>query len=88
MHARMNGFTELSVAAATPLVDRGSNYVNGDWVWRADTKLSFPSPFRMDEAAVEAYLNEIKCPSLILLAKQGLYQDQLDLVKKRADAFP
>lgn len=88
IHARMRGFTELSHSAAKLLVERGSNFVNGDWVWRADTKLSFPSPFRMDDAAVDAYLNAIKCPTLALLAEDGMYQDKLDLVKQRADAFP
>lgn len=88
IHARMNGFTELSYAAAQPLVERGSTVTNGEWVWRADYKLSFPSPFRMDDASVEAFIQSIKCPTMALVANQGIYAEQQELVESRAKAFP
>lgn len=88
IYARMRGFTELSYAAAKPLVERGSTVLNGEWVWRADYKLSFPSPFRMDDAAVEAFIQSIKCPTMALVANQGIYTQQQELVESRAKAFP
>lgn len=86
--ARMHGFTQLSYDAAKAIVERGATMSNGDWVWRADQKLTFPSPFRMDEAAVESYIEAIKCPTLALTADQGVYQNNQTLVKKRVQAFP
>jgi pimeloyl-ACP methyl ester carboxylesterase len=88
VHARMQGMTKLSEAAATPLVRRAALETEHGWHWRHDPKLTFPSPFRMDEAAVEAFISEIKCPTLALVAEEGIYQDNLTLVKKRSEAFP
>ena len=88
VHARMQGMTKLSEAAATPLVRRAAQETEHGWHWRHDPKLTFPSPFRMDEAAVEAFISEIKCPTLALVAEEGIYQDNLTLVKKRSEAFP
>lgn len=88
IHARMNGFTSLSYDAARPLVERGSVQKEEAWVWRSDRKLAFPSPFRMDELAVEAYIKAIKCPTLALVADSGVYEHNTELVNKRANAFP
>ncbi|MBJ7539469.1 alpha/beta fold hydrolase [Marinomonas transparens] len=86
--ARMNGFTSLSKSAAKLLVERGSKQTSeGDWTWRHDGKLSFPSPYRMDEASVEAFLQGIKCPSLVLMAKEGIYTEGDDIVSSRAAQF-
>lgn len=88
IYARMHGFTELSYEAAKVLVERGSTVTNGEWVWRADHKLSFPSPFRMDDASVKAFIQSIKCPTMALVANQGIYSQQQELVESRAKAFP
>ncbi|MBM6550192.1 alpha/beta fold hydrolase [Marinomonas ostreistagni] len=87
IEARMQGFTKLSYAAAKPLVERGADCVGGEWSWRADQKLSYPSPFRMDDAAVTAYIDEIQCPTLLLLAKQGIFQNALQEVQQSVAAF-
>ena len=86
--ARMNGFTKLSKQASTFLVERGAKQnEKGVWSWRHDGKLTFPSPFRMDEESVEAFIKEIKCPTLVLLAKGGIYQNDEDFVNKRLAQF-
>lgn len=87
--ARMKGFTNLSRAASVPLVDRGA-YLNshGEWQWRHDGKLTLPSPFRMDEGSIDAFIREIKCPTLALVAKEGIYADSQQHVQNRADQFP
>ena len=87
--ARMNGFTKLSKLASRPLVERGANERDdGIWRWRHDGKLTFPSPFRMDEESIDSFIKEIKCPTLALMAKDGIYKEDTLLVEKRAAEFP
>lgn len=89
--ARMNGFTSLSRESAALLVERGAVLAeDNQWGWRHDHKLSFPSPYRMDEDGVAAFVSEIKCPALSLVAKQGIYHSEEGeaFVKKRAAQFP
>ena len=85
--ARMNGFTSLSHDAASILVERGARYEADSWSWRHDGKLTFPSPFRMDDAGVDAFISQIKCPTLALVAQQGIYENVNSLVEKRAEQF-
>ena len=87
IRARMNGFTKLDHAAATKLVMRGSVPQQDLWGWRHDEKLMFPSPFRMDEASVSAFIEKITCPTLLLVAKEGIYQQHPDVVDMRAKCF-
>jgi len=42
----------------------------------------------MDEDSVEAYISSIKCPTLALLANQGFYGNEPDLLKRRTQMFP
>ena len=87
--ARMDGFTKLSKQASTYLVERGAQSNNeGVWSWRHDTKLTFPSPFRMDEESVEAFIREIKCPTLVLLAEEGIYKSDRAFANNRLAQFP
>lgn len=87
--ARMEGFTKLSKSASKLLVERGAQADGqGGWSWRHDTKLTFPSPYRMDEEGVAAFMREIKCPTLALVARQGIYQDNPDFVEQRKQHFP
>jgi len=89
IQARMDGFTRLSNSAASLLVDRGAKQSSdGIWAWRHDRKLTFPSPFRMDEEGVEVFLQQIKCPTLALMASDGIYKDDHQLVERRAAQFP
>lgn len=87
--ARMEGFTSISNSASRLLVERGAKQnSDGVWSWRHDGKLTFPSPLRMDEASVEAFIQEIKCPTLALVAKDGVFKNDQQLVEKRAAQFP
>ncbi|MCZ2720432.1 alpha/beta hydrolase [Marinomonas sp. 15G1-11] len=85
--ARMDGFTKLGYFASSKLVDRGAIRKNDQWVWRHDGKLSFPSPYRMDEESVCSFIDKIICPSLLLIANDGIYKEQESLVSSRADYF-
>jgi pimeloyl-ACP methyl ester carboxylesterase len=87
--ARMDGFTKLSKQASTLLVERGARQSgDGIWLWRHDNRLTFPSPFRMDEESIEAFIRDIKCPTLALIANDGIYKENPLLVEKRAVQFP
>lgn len=87
--ARMAGFTALSKSASEFLVDRGAKKsADGIWRWRHDGKLTFPSPYRMDEEGVGAFIQQIKCPTLALVAKDGIYKDDHQLVEARSAQFP
>ncbi|GAB3475659.1 alpha/beta hydrolase [Marinomonas epiphytica] len=81
--ARVNGFTKLTKAAASLLVERSSHCSDGQWFWRHDEKLKLPSPFRMDEESVQSFLQKIQCPVLALFAEQGVYQANKALVGSR-----
>ncbi|MCV2402712.1 alpha/beta hydrolase [Marinomonas sp. C2222] len=85
--ARMNGFTKLSEDASRLLVERGAKKENDTWVWKHDGKLTFPSPYRMDEESVRAFIKEIKCPTLVLLANDGVYKGNKAFVERRASQF-
>ena len=74
IQARMNGFTKLGYNASKALILRGSQQSeDGRYRWRHDPKLTFPSPFRMDKESVEAFIKSVTCPTLILLASQGIF---------------
>ncbi|ADZ91484.1 alpha/beta fold hydrolase [Marinomonas mediterranea] len=87
VYARANGFTQMSMDSARILVERGAYQDDESWYWRHDNKLAFPSPYRMDDDAVASFVHEVKCPTLALLANQGLYVDKKKQVDKRANEF-
>lgn len=86
--ARMNGLTPLSYDAAADLVKRSVIEREDGYSWRSDPKLTFPSPFRMDEPSVAAFIQEVKCPTLALMARQGIYQRHETQAKQRLQHFP
>lgn len=85
--ARMDGFTKLTENASKLLVDRGAKQENDAWVWKHDGRLTFPSPYRMDEESVQAFIRDIKCPTLVLLAKDGVYKSNQVFAEMRASQF-
>lgn len=88
IQARMNGFTKLGYNAAKQLVIRGSFLDDdGRYRWRHDSKLTFPSPYRMDKPSVDAFVKGVTCPALILLAKQGIFSGCSDQAKEMAENF-
>lgn len=88
IQARMNGFTKLGHNAAKTLVMRGSfKAEDSRYRWRHDPKLTFPSPYRMDKEGVVAFVKEVTCPSLILLANQGIFNACQDLAEELSENF-
>ena len=88
VRARCQGFTSLTAAAAAPLVARGSYQADHDkWLWRHDRALQYPSPYKMDEEGVLAFLAAISCPTLMLFAEQGLFQPTSAALASRLQAI-
>ncbi|WP_191603355.1 alpha/beta hydrolase [Marinomonas algicola] len=85
--ARMDGFTKLGYFASSKLIERGALKHNDQWVWRHDGKLGFPSPYRMDEESVYSFIDKIVCPTLILIANDGIYKDKPEIVSSRSNCF-
>ncbi|ASA56796.1 alpha/beta fold hydrolase [Vibrio gazogenes] len=63
--------SELPKALIEPIVARGLEVQDGQWVWRADPKLSAPSLYRMSNAHAEAILAAIRSPMQVVLANKG-----------------
>jgi pimeloyl-ACP methyl ester carboxylesterase len=58
----------LSSMAARLLVERGIRAVDGGFVWSSDPRLTLASPTRFVEAQVQALLDGIRAPSVLVLA--------------------
>lgn len=88
--ARMRGFTPLSERASQRLVHRGSTKASSSntYQWKHDPKLELTTPFAMDINSVEAFMSKVECPTLLLLAKSGIYKNNENLVNKRVLCFP
>lgn len=88
IQARMNGFTKLGHNAAKFLVMRGSfQDEGGRYRWRHDPKLTFPSPYRMDKEGVAAFIRGVSCPTLMLLANQGIFNTCHDQAVELSENF-
>jgi hypothetical protein len=61
----------LSPAAATEMVLRGSQPVNGGLQFRHDPRLQWPSAQYFTVEQVEAVYRDIQCPTALLLAQDG-----------------
>ena len=62
---------ELTRDAAERLAARGLREVPGGWQFGHDPRLTWTSRLRMTEEHVHAYLQMLKCPTLLLVASRG-----------------
>ena len=63
----------MTALTAKPILDRG--LVQGDdhlWRWRSDPRLTMDSAVKFSIEQIEAYVNAIRCPALLLLANEGI----------------
>ncbi|MEZ4751278.1 MAG: alpha/beta hydrolase [Bdellovibrionota bacterium] len=81
----------ISTEGARCIVERGSIAVEGGFSWSSDPRLTLPSSLRMTEEQVLAFLAQIRCPTEILWATEGL-PGRLPYIKdhleKRCQAIP
>jgi pimeloyl-ACP methyl ester carboxylesterase len=69
---RMQGAFALDEPSARLLVERNVEARDGFYYWRTDPRLLMPSPVMFTENEAESFLQSLKCPTLLLLASEGL----------------
>ncbi len=74
--ARATAGIPVSDEAASLLCERGLRKAGGRWVWRHDPRLTLPSPQRLTESQVLAFIRAISAPMLVVRAEQGLPFDK------------
>lgn len=62
----------LTPESIQTLLGRGLQPAEGGVQWRSDRRLRYASRTRMTEAQVLAFLGRIRCPTLLVFAKDGL----------------
>ncbi|MDI1303223.1 MAG: alpha/beta hydrolase [bacterium] len=71
IEARRRGFTPLTASAATILCSRGVKAVEGGYSWSMDRRVRHHSSLRFSETQVQAFLEAITAPVLLLRAENG-----------------
>lgn len=61
--------TPMPESAARLIVERNLKPVTGGYAWRSDPRLTLPSAVRLPEAAVQAILQQIRAPTLVIAAE-------------------
>ena len=74
--------TSLNLKAAIELAERGTYSTPKGIKWTTDKRLMIPSSFSLSEEQVLAFIKEIDCPTLVIIAKDG-FLDQNTLIDKR-----
>ncbi len=72
IEARCRSGFGLGKAAATQLVERNTEYRDGYFYWRTDVRLTMPSPLMLTTEEAESFIKAIHCPTLLLVASEGL----------------
>ena len=83
LRAKVNGVTEEQML---PLVERAVIETKNGYRWHFDPKLRLPSMSYFSEVEVLAMLSNIKAPTLVVEAEQGILTN-MDFVKARQKAF-
>lgn len=77
----------LSPSAARPLVERGTVAGEDGLRWRTDPRLRLPSPYRLTEAQVLAFLEAIAAPTAVIVAEHGLLVRHPEFLERRVAAL-
>lgn len=67
--------TTMAPTSARLIVERGLKPVDESFVWRSDSRLTLPSPFRLTEEQNKGVLKNISCPTFFVLASDGLVRE-------------
>ncbi|WPO98585.1 alpha/beta hydrolase [Pseudomonas sp. HR96] len=82
VQARMHGKVPVSREAAELLAGRGLAPVPGGYSWRSDSRLTLPSPARLTEEQALAYVDQVRCPTCLIVAEQGILAARQDLLAR------
>ncbi|MHC2144835.1 alpha/beta hydrolase [Pseudomonas sp. 210_17 TE3656] len=72
IQARMKGLVAVSREAAELLAQRGLMPVPGGYTWRSDSRLTLPSPTRLNEAQALSFVQRVACPAMLVVAADGM----------------
>lgn len=72
VEARMKGMVAVTREAAELLAQRGLVPVPGGFSWRSDSRLTLPSPLRMNEDQAMSFVRRIACPTQLIVADDGM----------------
>ena len=61
---------------ARPIVERGLRYIDGEYHWTTDPRLTTASVFKMTADHNQAIMDALNTPCLLLMAAQGLGQSE------------
>lgn len=77
---------DLRAETARPLVERGTEDTPAGLRWRTDPRLRRPSPYRLTEEQVLAFLESIRAPTLLVRGEQGMLDPEDAAVARRVAA--
>jgi pimeloyl-ACP methyl ester carboxylesterase len=72
IRARQRAGFGLGEKAATQIVERNIEYRDGYFYWLTDARLTMPSPVMLTVEQAECFIKAIQCPTLLLVASEGL----------------
>lgn len=82
IQARMKGMVAVSREAAELLAQRGLMPVPGGYSWRSDSRLTLPSPTRLDHDQAMAFVRRIACPARLVVASEGMLARHTGLLEQ------
>lgn len=82
VRARMKGALAVSRDAAELLAQRGLMPVPGGYTWRSDSRLTLPSAVRFTEQQAMAFVEQLDCPTQLIVAQNGLLARNAELLAR------
>ncbi|QVM89760.1 alpha/beta fold hydrolase [Pseudomonas entomophila] len=82
VEARMKGMVAVSREAAELLAQRGLMPVPGGYSWRSDSRLTLPSPTRLNQAQAMAFVQRVACPACLVVAADGMLARHTELLEQ------
>ncbi|GAA0211921.1 alpha/beta hydrolase [Kangiella japonica] len=74
--------SELPVDILLPLIERGVTLCEDGYQWSSDSRLKHLSWLRLTEAQMKVIMETITCPVLVIMAKEGLYEEYPEIEKR------
>ncbi|WP_110993968.1 alpha/beta hydrolase [Pseudomonas sichuanensis] len=82
VEARMKGMVAVTREAAELLAQRGLMPVPGGYSWRSDSRLTLPSPTRLNQAQAMAFVKRVACPACLVVAADGMLARHTELLEQ------
>jgi pimeloyl-ACP methyl ester carboxylesterase len=84
IHARAHAIGSISVDASTHICNRGLVAEGEGFTWRSDPRLKMSSAIRLTEEMVDAYLQKLSMPVLLIRGRHSFFATEQTL-QSRAD---